>query len=98
MSRVGGLSKKFYRETRGLKVSGGQFVKAGTVLTRNGNKWKPGDNVAGLMHLTAKCDGEIHFTKKRGNYRKTVTYIHIRPVAKKKASKSAKAKASAKKE
>ena len=76
--RVGGLTAKFYRETRGVKVSGGQFVKSGTVLTRKGDRWKPGINVIGLMSLTAACDGEVYFTKKRGNYKRTVTYIHVR--------------------
>ena len=85
--RVGGITAKFYRETRGLKVSGGQFVKAGTVLTRQGNRWKPGLNVIGQMHLTAGCDGRIYFTKKRGSYRTAVTYIHIKPVEKKTAKK-----------
>ena len=88
MSKVGGLTSKFYRETRGLKVSGGQFVKAGTVLTRNGDKWKPGINVTGLMHLTARCDGEVYFTKKKGKYRRAVTYIHVRPASKTKSQKA----------
>ncbi len=87
MSKVGGLTSKYYKETRGLKVSGGQKVKSGTVLTRNGNKWKPGTNVAGRMHLTAVCDGEVYFTKKRGNYKKTVTYVHVRPPKEKKSKK-----------
>lgn len=79
MSKVGGLSHKFYRETRGVKVSGGQKVKAGTVLTRQGDRWKPGDNIKGLMHLTASCDGEVFFTRKKNNYKKVVTYINVRP-------------------
>lgn len=83
MSKVGGLTSKFYKETRGLKVSGGQVVKAGTLLTRNGDKWKQGINVIGRMHLTAVCAGEVYFTKKRGNYKKAVTYVHIRPLEKK---------------
>ena len=82
MSKVGGLTSKFYRETRGLKVSGGQMVKAGTVLTRQGNRWKPGLNISGRMHLTAVCEGEVYFTKKKGNNKKTVTYVHVRPVEK----------------
>ena len=49
--RVGGTAAKFYRETRGLKVSGGQAVKIGTVLTRQGDHWKPGLNVNGMSHL-----------------------------------------------
>ena len=46
MSRLGHTTHKYYKETRGIKVSGGQEVKAGTVLTRQGHKWKPGINVA----------------------------------------------------
>lgn len=80
MAKKGGLTSKFYRETRGMKVSGGQVVKAGTMLTRKGDQWKPGLNVVGLMHLTASCDGEVYFTRKRGNYNRTVTYVHVRPV------------------
>ena len=59
MTKVGHTTKKFYKETRGMKVSGGQTVKAGTVLTREGHRWKPGQNVIGLMHLTAGCDVEV---------------------------------------
>jgi len=79
MVRVGGLTKKYYKETKGVKVSGGQVVKCGTMLTRSGDRWKPGINVTGRMHLTAACDGEVYFTKKKGNYRRVVTYINIKP-------------------
>jgi len=89
MVRVGGLTKKFYKETKGMKVTGGQTVKCGTVLTRSGDRWKPGANVTGRMHLTAACDGEVYFTKKKGNYRRVVTYIHIKP-SKKPKKKSVK--------
>ena len=80
MTKVGGTTKKFYRETRGIKVSGGQTVKTGTVLTRRGDRWKPGLNVLGITLLTAGCAGEVYFTRKRGNYRRAVTIINIRPV------------------
>ena len=83
MARKGGLTQKFYRETAGIKVSGGQLVTTGTILTRQGDRWKPGINVLGRMHLTAACDGEVYFTKKRGNYRRSVTFVHVRPVEKK---------------
>ena len=79
MARKGGLSSIFYRETSGIKVSGGQMVKAGTIITRRGDRWKPGLNVLGRMHLTAACDGEVFFTKKRGHYKRAVTYVNIRP-------------------
>jgi ribosomal protein L27 len=79
MSRLGHTTHKYYKETRGVKVSGGQNVKAGTVLTRQGHKWKPGHNVIGLNHLTAGCDGEVYFTKTKNRFKKVVTYIHIKP-------------------
>ncbi|NTV30036.1 MAG: 50S ribosomal protein L27 [Candidatus Omnitrophica bacterium] len=84
--RVGGKSHKFYRETRGIKVSGGQPVKAGTVLTREGDRWKPGLNVLGLMKLSAACAGEVYFTRKRGKSGQIVTYVNIRPAAVEKKS------------
>ena len=86
MSRVGGLTTRFYRETRGVKVAGGQKVKAGTVLTRQGDKWKAGHNVTGRMHLSAVCDGEVYFTRKKGKYKKAVTFIHVKPLEKKSKS------------
>jgi len=79
MTKVGGTTTKFYRETRGIKVSGGQVVKAGTLITREGHKWKAGENIVGLNHLTATCAGEVYFTKKKGKYKRAVTYVHIRP-------------------
>lgn len=92
MSRVGGTTKKFYRETRGVKVSGGQNVAVGTMLTRQGDRWKPGLNVIGLNHLTAACDGEVYFTRKRGKYRKILTYINVRPLEGKKETPRSKTK------
>ncbi len=78
--KVGGLSHKIYAETLGMKVSGGQKVKEGTVLTREGDQWKPGLNVRGRMHLSAACEGEVYFTQKRSRQGKRSTYIHIRPL------------------
>ena len=83
MSRLGKTTKKFYAETKGMKVSGGQMIKAGEMLTRQGNKWKPGLYVTGRMHLTALCDGTVYFTRKRGKYNKEQTFINIKPVEKK---------------
>ncbi len=78
MSGKGGTSAKFYRETRGLKISSGQAVTTGTVLTRQGNKWKPGINVGGRSHLFAQCDGSIYFTKKKGTHKKMITLVNIK--------------------
>lgn len=79
MAREGGLTSKFYRETKGLKVTGGQTVTCGTVLTRQGDRWKPGKNVTGRTHLNAACDGEVYFTRRRGKYNRSETTVHIRP-------------------
>ena len=81
--RVGGITSKFYRETRGIKVTGGQVVKAGTILTREGHRWQAGMNVLGRTHLSAACEGEVFFTRKKGSYKKVITYVNIKPVAKK---------------
>lgn len=80
MARRGGLSHKHYKETAGLKVSGGMFVKKGAILTREGDKWKAGVNVGGESgSLYALCSGKVYFTKKRGRYhrRKRMTFINI---------------------
>ena len=76
--RVGGITSKFYRETRGIKVSGGQVVKSGTVLTRKGDQWRPGINVTGRMHLTAACDGQVYFTKKKSTYNRVITLVNVK--------------------
>lgn len=83
MTKVGRTTKRYYKETKGVKVSGGQRVKAGTMLTREGHQWKPGRNVVGRMHLTSVCDGEVYFSKRKSRYKKEVTYINIRPVVNK---------------
>ena len=77
--RVGGITSKYYVETRGIKVSGGQKVKSGTVLTRQGDRWKPGLNVIGRASLTAACDGEVYFTRKKNGYKAVITLINIKP-------------------
>lgn len=91
MTKIGGTTSRFYRETRGMKVSGGQKVKAGTILTRQGDRWKPGINVIGRTSLVAGCDGEVYFTRRAGSYKKAITLINIKAIVKK--SKESKEKA-----
>jgi len=81
MIGVGGITHKHYAETKGMKVTNGQSVKRGTILTREGAKWKAGINVGGKGTLYALCDGTVYFTKKKGTYRtkKRYTYINIKP-------------------
>ena len=73
-----------YPDVKGIKVGDGQTVRTGTLLTREGDKWRPGKNVGGLGNLFAKCDGVIKFTKKRGNKGSVQTYINIVPTVAKK--------------
>lgn len=81
MIGVGGITHKHYPETKGLKVSSGQPVKKGTILTREGGKWKAGLNIGGKNTLYALCDGKIYFTTRRGTYKtkKRYTVINIKP-------------------
>jgi large subunit ribosomal protein L27 len=53
----------------GIKASGGQPVKAGSVIARQrGTKIHPGDNVGcgGDYTLYALVDGNVSFTQRRG--------------------------------
>ena len=77
--RVGGISSKYDCDTAGIKVSGGQKVKSGTILTRQGNQWKSGLNVIGRSSLTAACDGEVYFTRRKNGSNKVITLINIKP-------------------
>ena len=63
----------------GVKLYGGQLVKAGNILVRQrGTVHHPGNNVGiGKDHtLFAMIDGKVKFTKKRGNK----SYVSIEPV------------------
>ena len=63
----------------GVKLYGGQIVKAGNILVRQrGTVHHPGSNVGmGKDHtLYATTDGMVKFTKKRDNK----SYVSIEPV------------------
>lgn len=87
MAQRGGLSHIHYKETKGLKVNAGKTVSKGTILTRQGNKWKAGLNVAGRATLYADIDGKVYFTKKKGSYqkKKLYTFINVAPLKSTKA-------------
>ncbi len=88
MAGASGCRKsKHYPDVKGIKVTDGQIVNAGALLTREGDKWRPGKNVGGLNNLYALCKGRVSFSKKRGHYRKMQTYISIIPAAEKKEVK-----------
>ena len=63
----------------GVKLYGGQIVKAGNILVRQrGTVHHPGSNVGmGKDHtLFAMIDGKVKFTRKRDNK----SYVSIEPV------------------
>jgi len=63
----------------GVRLYGGQLVKAGNILVRQrGTVHNPGNNVGmGKDHtLFAKIDGIVEFRKKRANK----SYVSIEPV------------------
>ena len=63
----------------GVKLYGGQAVKAGNIIVRQrGTVHHPGSNVGiGKDHtLFAMIDGKVKFTKKRDNK----SYVSIEPV------------------
>jgi len=64
----------------GVKLFGGQAVKAGSIIVRQrGTVHNPGENVGlGRDHtLFALIDGTIEFKKKTGNK----SYVSVKPVA-----------------
>ncbi|MCU0367063.1 MAG: 50S ribosomal protein L27 [Bacteroidales bacterium] len=64
----------------GVKLFGGQAVKAGSIIVRQrGTKHNPGDNVGiGKDHtLFALIDGTVEFRKKSDDK----SYVSVKPVA-----------------
>lgn len=70
------------KKDRGLKVSGGQPVKAGQILGRGLAGHKAGKNVEGKSNFLALCDGIAYFTYKKVNRGKFRTFINIKPASK----------------
>jgi len=63
----------------GVKLYGGQFARAGTILVRqHGTVHHPGENVGiGKDHtLFAKIDGMVKFRKKRNDK----SYVSVEPL------------------
>ena len=64
----------------GVKLFGGNAVKAGNIIVRQrGTKHNPGLNVGlGRDHtLFALIDGEVEFSRKKNNK----TYVSVKPVS-----------------
>lgn len=70
------------KKDRMLKVSDGQPVKTGEILTRGMNNYKAGKNVKGLATLYALCPGKVYFAKKKTPHGKVRTFVNIMPLDK----------------
>lgn len=66
-----------------LKVSGGQCVKTGQILSRGMSAYRAGSNVKGIGTLYALCDGEVYFSKKKTSHGRVRTFINVLPAKKK---------------
>ncbi len=74
---IGGFSTP--KKDRNIKVSGGQPVKTGQILSRGVTVYKPGANVGGLGTLYALCSGKVYFTKRKTSHGKVRTFINVLP-------------------
>ena len=85
--KAGGSSKNgrdSNAKRHGVKLFGGQAVKAGAVLVRQkGSRWHAGENVGKGRDFTlfALTDGKVKFSKKRrvkfDGQSKTDTLVHV---------------------
>jgi ribosomal protein L27 len=71
------------KKDKAIKISNGQLVKTGEILTRGIATYKAGINVRGLNTLYALCPGRIYFSKKKTSHGKVRTFINIAPATEK---------------
>jgi ribosomal protein L27 len=74
---VGGFSRP--KKDKAVKVSCGQLVKTGQILTRGMPTYKAGINVKGLDTLFALSCGKVYFTRKKTPHGKFRTFVNIMP-------------------
>lgn len=83
MKMTGGKSTP--KKDKALKVSNGQTVKTGQILSKGIDTYKVGHNVKGLGTLFALCPGKVYFTRKKTSHGKVRTLINIEAIAEKSA-------------
>jgi ribosomal protein L27 len=76
---TGGFSTP--KKDKMLKVSAGQTVKTGQILSRGINVYKAGKNVKGTATLFAACAGTVYFTRKKTPHGRVRTFINLEPLA-----------------
>lgn len=70
------------KKDKAMKVSSGEVVKAGQILSRGVGVYKRGTNVGGLDTLYALCPGKIYFSKTKTSRGKVRTFLNIMPIKK----------------
>ena len=65
------------KKDTGLKVSGGQTVKAGQILARSISNYKAGKNVKGIGTIFALREGKVAFSRKKTPHGKFKTFINV---------------------
>jgi len=80
---TGGFSTP--KKDKAMKVSNGQTVKTGQILSRGLDVYKAGQNVKGLDTIFALCPGKVYFTRKKSSRGKVRTLINIEATIEKSA-------------
>jgi ribosomal protein L27 len=78
---IGGFSTP--KKDKAVKVSAGELVKTGQILSRGLSSYKAGLNVKGISALHAEVCGKIYFTRKKTSHGRERTFINIEPPEKK---------------
>lgn len=72
---AGGKSRP--KKDKAIKVSSGESVKTGQILSRGIMTYKAGRNVRGIDTLYALCPGKVSFSKNKTSHGRPRTFIHI---------------------
>lgn len=67
------------KKDKALKVSSGQPVKTGQILSRCMDFYKAGKNVKGRGTLYTLCSGRISFSRKKTSHGQFRTFINVIP-------------------
>ncbi|MGE5197093.1 MAG: 50S ribosomal protein L27 [Deltaproteobacteria bacterium] len=69
------------KKDKGLKVSSGQPVKSGQILSKGLSIYKSGKNAKGIGTIFSLCAGTVYFSKKKTGHGKFRTFVNVKPQA-----------------
>ncbi len=75
------------KKDKAIKVSSGQLVSAGTILSRGISTYKAGKNDKGLATLHPICDVQVYFSKTKTSHGRVRTFINVLAVKQEKKEK-----------